>query len=475
MAYFPHAFQKMLVATNGTPLLAGNGSRTSADLAAGQLGILSPKTNLLVDPTATVNAAFYQANPMVILAQGSFHTTDKLGGSFHGGYKESVKTKGINPKYVSAFYRVDKAEPIQNLVRVGVLNCTSIACDTTYRLRLDVKGSPALRYLTHNAYLTVDAYTGCCDASNNNIDPVSVLLSWKDQINASPLISPFVQAKVFNLAASTGTTSANALATTTTTATFALDSFTGVVVGQKVTGTNIPAGSVVTTVNGTTSITITFPELASAPAASGFNNQNDLKFYGEVATGTYVAETGATAPDSNDAFLDLLGAYVDTQFGNASFQPTDHFELQPVQIYTSIVDQTGDPCQTTCFSVAELVTPFQGRGFGETLIRELILSKRYEQEPFNADPRMREILDSTTLTYTKADGTVVSGEISRGSKYSVYHILHSVPRSSNPSGTMDNDQYLVKVVVAGSVSNFETFMNSYLTIAGNPVQLQVLK
>ena len=36
-------------------------------------------------------------------------------------------------------------------------------CDETYYLRIDIKGSPALRFLNHNAYYTLDAYTGCCD------------------------------------------------------------------------------------------------------------------------------------------------------------------------------------------------------------------------------------------------------------------------------------------------------------------------
>jgi hypothetical protein len=75
---------------------------------------------------------------------------------------------------------------------------------------------------------------------------------------------------------------------------------------------------------------------------------------------------------------------------------------------------------------------------------------------------MREVLKDTTLT-----------ELSRTSSYFVYHILHSVPRKSNPSSTMDSDQYLVKVVVNSRNANFETFMNTLLTSSGNHVQLSV--
>jgi hypothetical protein len=40
--------------------------------------------------------------------------------------------------------------------------CKEFLCGETYSLRVDVKGSPAMRFLNHNAYATVDAYTGCC-------------------------------------------------------------------------------------------------------------------------------------------------------------------------------------------------------------------------------------------------------------------------------------------------------------------------
>ena len=34
--------------------------------------------------------------------------------------------------------------------------------------------------------------------------------------------------------------------------------------------------------------------------------------------------------------------------------------------------------------------------------------------------------------------------VDRNALYDCYYILHSVPRFNNPSGTFDNDQYLVK-------------------------------
>jgi hypothetical protein len=465
MAYFPHAYQKMLVASAATPFLNGNGTNNTLSLAKGQVGVVNPKTNLLVDIDGTPTSAtlFGQGLNMIYLAQGSFYETDKLGSSLHGGYQETVKTKGINPKYVSAFYLTKPADPVAHIVMVKpTTNCDSIACDTTYRLRVDVKGSPALRFLTHNLYQTVDAYSGCCDTSDSNIDPMVLLLQWKERINESLILNQFVNAQVFNVVSNTGTTTAfDAISTTTTTATFDLTDYSNTAIGQRVTGTDIPVGSVISAINGTTSITITFPEQASAPVTA--NNDEDV----------------------NDCFLVLTGTYMDTTFGDCSFSPKDHVEYQPIEIYTSVVEQTNVPCDTACFGKGGVITApatsaitaggtyvlqqaKQGKGFGETVIREYILDKEYRQEPWKQDPRMREVLGNTTL-----------GDINRGvnSKYAAFHILHSVPRSSNPSGTMDNDQYLVKIVfplapgaaLPASAITFKTFINTYLAAAGNPI------
>jgi hypothetical protein len=452
MAYFPHAFQKMLVGTAGFNTTPG----TTLTLTAGQIGVVRASDHQIQNLGGTPTYTGSSGNPLFYLAQGSFHTTDKIG-PFHGGYKETVKSKGINPKYVSAFYVTEPAAPVNEVLGVSVLNCTSIACNTTYRLRLDVKGSPALRFLTHNLYQTLDAKTPCCDSSNNNADPVGVLLQWKDQINESPIMKEFVNAKVFNFKvggfAAAATTNSTTLTIDTTSGSGGTTP-AGLAAGQMITGTGIPQNTFITGVSGGT--------LTLSKAATVAGDTVALKVYEEVLTSSYTLETGASLPDTNDAMLVLTGAYVDTTFGNCSFSPMDHYELEPIQIYAAVVDTEGDPCQTSCFTVTELQTAYQGKGFGETLIRELILSKRYAQEPFQTDPRMREVLDDTTLS-----------DLSRSTRYFAYHILHSVPRTSNPSGTMDADQYLVKIVVSARSTPFETYMNALLTSAGNHVQLAV--
>ena len=54
----------------------------------------------------------------LILAAGSLYSKDKIG-PFHGGYKESNKSKEINPKYVSKFYFAPACAPSNNVIHVG--------------------------------------------------------------------------------------------------------------------------------------------------------------------------------------------------------------------------------------------------------------------------------------------------------------------------------------------------------------------
>lgn len=548
MAYFPHAFHKMLIAkdgTDGSGFIVASGVASSA-LTAGQVGLFDYATNLTV--ALSGSTAYGASNgtttaPLFYLAQGSYHTTDKVG-PFHGGYKESVKSKGINPKYVSAFYVTEPNAPVQDIYQVAAVPGCNVTCNTTYRLRLDLKGSPALRFLTHNVYYTLDAWTGCCDASSNNVDPNVVLLGWLDRLNIYPTLSTsggeniFVQGKVWNrvlvsgvaatataagtagivaLTDRTGVAAGDRVIFTPTTASSATGctivgnlftvgtaAATGFSVGQVLTGTGVAAGTTIVSLvsggggNGSTflvnisqtvaSTTITSASPLTAYVISSYTPQTTagnvqlvaatnlytpsatnlgiittaastpIKIYESITTATYTPLTGASAPDTVDSFLELVGAYVDTTFLDCSFNPKDHIEYQPIEIYPSLLalDPLGAQCSTACFVPTEVQQAVQGRGFGETIIRELILSKRYQQEPWQQDPRLREVLDYNPFA-----------EVTRGSRYFSYHLLHSVPRKSNPTGTMDNDQYMIKIVTPARNAAFETGIRALLVSANN--------
>ena len=84
---------------------------------------------------------------------------------------------------------------------------------------------------------------------------------------------------------------------------------------------------------------------------------------------------------------------------------------------------------------------------GETaLLETYILSESYRQNHFASDLRIREITQGNDLIGTGA------GQVDRGSLYDRTMLLHSVPRFNNPTGTFDNDQYLVEFLTLATVA-----------------------
>jgi hypothetical protein len=366
-----------------------------------------------------------------------------------------------------------------------------------YDLRLDIKGSPALRFLNHNLYQTLSAYSGCCTnvvsaTTPDLVDPTVVLLQWADQINSvssgnnsTPFLNQFVAALVY-VKTALATTASGTIGTSTLTVVSAGSGATAIQVNNKIKIAGYSAYVGPTYVAGATTVPLVnqngtpFILPATIPAGTAIN------VYRTTTTATYVPATGAAA-NTVSSCLDIIGAYVDTVFGDCSFNPQDHFETEPILLYASVAayannsnDLGGDTCSVSCLVITEIQEARQGKGFGETLVRELILAKRYQQEPWYADPRLREVLNDTTLGTSNSGGP----EIVRGNRYSVYYLLHSIPRKNNPTSVHDNDQYLVKIVVpnfttaagatATSLTTFQTWWNTWLTSAQSGVVLQVV-
>ena len=505
MSYFNHAFQKSFVGVNAkapmsegyTDLNQGVLGTTGNILTAGQFAFVNPKT-WKVEPTTFGGSGCCP----LILASGSLFSKDKIG-PFHGGYLESNKSKEINPKYVSKFYFAPACPPSNNVIHVGytpftddqVLTLTisnaganivdavynevefsggsgsgfiakvtvvggvataveivnggtgyaggdsitsvtgqlvnngtgaitevtlqvatagakeackkDFLCGETYNLRLDIKGSPALRFLNHNAYLTLTAYTGCCPEGTivpTVVNGTEVYIKWAQQIVESPLISPFVLP---------------------------------VVVAEDNSLWYKPGSDL---------------SLVTAPA-------------GYTIGGTWDNYVSTAHTAGQYAGIILYGAYVDTKFGECTFQVSDFYEKEPVRLYASEVDLNGDPC---AFQGLCVVTECQGRqanGLGETVLRDVILSERYRQNFFHSDFRIREI----------TQGNQMLEVIDKGSSYNRFYIQHHVPRFNNASSTFDNDQYLLEVVVANTVTPtdagkgqaFTTFVEAWLNACGN--------
>lgn len=425
MAHDLHAFGKVFVGTqvsgsgagqNPNPNLS-NGFVTTAGISTANLNTTSPTASLNYgigsfgmfnkDTWKSVTSASVSGTCCsLVLACAGLYQNDKLS-PFIGGMNETNKSKYINPKTVSHFYRVDPCTPQQQIVHIGNTKytktlspndpacCFQFLCGETYTLRIDIKGSPALRFLNHQLYRNIDFYTGCCsDPLPTDVDSSLVMIGWANYITGDPLLSQFLQPIVYDEAG----------------------------------------------------LAWYAPGTAGAPRT--WNNY--------VSPGH---TNGACAG------LRLLGAYIDTRFKDCTFQVSDFFEKEPIKIYVSMVDFTGDPCTFEGICVKTECPPLQGMGFGEQVLRDLIMSENYRQNYFRSgsDFRIREV----------TEGDQLLNVISRSAFYTRYVLLHNITRNNNPTGVFDNDQYRLEIITNGINPAFESFMSSWLGTCNGCTTLQV--
>tara|TARA_R110001592_G_scaffold5912_1_gene32146 strand:+ start:4431 stop:5924 length:1494 start_codon:yes stop_codon:yes gene_type:complete len=462
MAYFNHSFCKSWLAVGAAP---ADGTATSA-FTAGQMALVDGST-YLVDTPADISAAGHHA----LLVGGNFHPSDSIGNNpGHGGYQESIKSKGINFRYVS---RLGIAAPVvatQATARICV-GPTCAPCGENMFVRIDVKGSPALRFLNHNAYAIGDssgdaAANGaslpglCCAVGQAYLDPAMALAASMQMLLHDPIIKPFV--------AEDG---AGMLVTKTTgspqtdfdgVATFAAITTAGT---AYVAGTNLPTTASASGTGLTVDITVNgsgaIQTVVVNNPGNGYAAAEAITILGGSGTGAlpvatvsddigsftfsqilngplYVASTDPVT-DIVSACSTVVGAYVSTKFGDCSFDTRDHYNKEPVQIIASILDETGDPCND-CGVLT--TTPGQmPQTSGETVLRQLLLTERYMQNPYNQGNA-----DSSRIQEIEGFDPIKTA-VNRRTNYQVYYLQHSVPRFNNPSGVFDNDQYLYEIFV----------------------------
>jgi len=468
MSYFNHAFQKMFLGT-GTGYI-DNAGDASVDLYS-TYGVgsvtFADQASAGWPSVVAASAPVVAGAPLTLLAT-ALYQNDKVG-PFHGGYQETTKSKMINPRYISKFYRVDSAAPTSHIIGVGATPnldldgadaacCPTFYCNETYGIRFDLKGSPTLRMLNHNAYEIACAYTGCCDGPTPEVvDPADVMGTWMNYVAIDPIFSG--------------------------------------VYGQ--TSQRLVNVGITVTCDDGANWDMFLPDNAQAGVAGVYFESDGTTptaaatdFYDEV-----VAATGGTisAPQPYSAYVStftpatpnccaglvMQAAFVETKFGDCTFMPTDFFEIEPLLIQASMLDETGDVCVFQQLCISDGITPSgpnsqtvypaiqfgkQAMGTGESVLRELILSEAYSQNHFytGGDLRVREI----------TQGYDMSSAVNRNALYTSYYIQHSVPRFNNPSGTFDNDQYLLKIPMSAPDAAFEAFMAAWLAAANSIVTLE---
>jgi len=412
MSYFNHSFIKSFYNT-ATSVVADN--TPTQNISGGNLALVQVSdTNVwetinpaqgsittlgwVTPPSSTAygNTGGLDAKKLVYLVQGSILPNDKIGS--HGGFKETVKSKGINVKYITGLWKKSAAASTTSKIRV-IVGPTCAPCGEPLRFRLDVKGSPALRFLNRNAYAIADSEFSlnnnasvCCANNQEYLDPVVALAKIGAFLIQDPIIGKFLSTTITTTATLHHATTSGGLGSITS-----------------------PSGTAVTI--------------------------NDV-----IGTSpTYTPETTPTRWAALTLEANTL-ANLSTNFGFGSFDTRDFYETEPITFAGSILDETGNPCNN-CGTVTTTVG-VRPETLGETVVRDLLLTESYMQNPINQgnkdSARMREILGF--------DAANSYSSISRTATYDVNYIEHVVPRFNNPSSTFDSEQYLYKIYSTGDAT-----------------------
>ncbi len=443
MAYFNHAFAKAFYAKTHnqttTETTADLGGTTGADL--GEFAIADSGYKIM-DALGVAGHAggFY-------LAQSSFQTSDTIGNNpGHGGYSESHKSKMILKKYISDMWITDCVDETPAVYEVVIAptaaNKSCFPCGSDPILRVDIKGTAALRFLNRNAYQSLhgslpmlqdgqvhndgsgtvthpaNGVDMCCVAqtdANSGIAPSIVAANWRDQFNNDPILSKFA------------------------TATLEISVNSGV-------------------------------------AWSTPSDAQENAIYAGGATGVQNLATTLTSNGdwvANDWYKVVItlknSCELQTQFPDCSFDTRDFYLMGGLKTIASLQDEAGEPC-VACqgyVTTSETTAFKQRRTSSDTAINDILLTENYRQSPYNQGNK-----DSSRFRHQEGMGGIIT-ELGRDATsgacrgmFRVYHLLHNVPRFNNPSGVFDNDQYHYKVYVKCTNTAVHTTMDAdWLAIA----------
>lgn len=439
MSYFNYSFKKMMIlddvngkfkskaAWDGTTasLEVANGILRTADVNSvqlnacgkGVLGFFNPETMKSLNLTDLTNISAWSKKPFVI-ANSTFMKHDKIG-KFHGGYQETNKSKMINPRYINKVWYVKPSELLNTELMIGEdLENTpttteylyegysegqkrSFKTGKTYYLRVDIKGTPASMFARHDLYHVFDANGGCesyCE--DGTLAPANtweIFRQWIDGIDNEETFKGFILPVLVMEDAS-----------------HKLYFF----MNKKYFGEYGITEAVSLTENGV----------------------HDIENFETIMDNASIQESAYCESCTTDPTykfnIALIGAYVDTRFGTCTFSKFDYYGVEPIQLYACEVQFNGETCDAERVSVRRNRRGIVGTGYGEEVIRDLILNESYRQNYWTEDKRIREI----------SDGDDVFDAINKDAKYGSFYVLHSVPRHNNDSGIFDNDQYTIRIV-----------------------------
>lgn len=135
---------------------------------------------------------------------------------------------------------------------------------------------------------------------------------------------------------------------------------------------------------------------------------------------------GAVAYNSSVlAGLRITAGYIDTVFGDCSFDPRDYYNTAPIQVELAwIVDFPNAPDIATLPTARQTQAPQFSRQSGEWVIRELISASKYMPFGYDEqDPRMREVMD-----------VQLRAQVDRSAYYKIYYLKYNTNRGQQNFG-----------------------------------------
>lgn len=197
------------------PVFVGTGSVLTSGgtetLTPGQIALVDANSYQAINAGATVSQ-----HPRVLVASGSWHTTDSLS-KFIGGLKQSTKTQAFKATGVQEFHRSHPTLLTQDILQIGwdgVNACDSLSfnCGTSYFFKVEVSGEDVFRTYSRPLYRFIELRTDCCSSTgdcgtgcSNTTDPTYYAPILANLINNDVELKYFVKAEavVSNYAATT--------------------------------------------------------------------------------------------------------------------------------------------------------------------------------------------------------------------------------------------------------------------------------
>lgn len=458
---------------------------------------------------ATVNTGGASLGKPLVLAAASLFPKDKIG-PFHGGYQESNKSKMINPRYVTKFMKIEGADAEQPIYHLGRTNFTKVNPATllkadgtvAYTLNTVATLAPSSGTATYTS-VPLSGGSGTVGVADITVTDGIItkfnLKSWTDAFKKNDVIT-----------VPTATSGSNVVVGNVSgTISIKLDLldnkdfYCGRTYNLRIDVKGSPAYRLLNhaayrnlafftggcTVPALIDSTLVFIGWAKMIVEDVFLKDfvrpivYDEKGKPWFATAAEATAAGKLATDIWDNYVStghianglggirLVGAYVDTKFGNSSFQKTDFYNKETVVVLASLYDVDGDP-QFEGLDFKTEFAGFGGTGYGETILRDLILDETYLQNYFHSDQRIREITQGdqylANVSRVDSNGNYVM--------YDVYLLQHSVPRPNYAQGELGQDQYLLQIAIPKSTAatDFENTVKTWLKESGSQVTLDTI-